>query len=217
LSRHLLRTLSLRTGDEARLVCGDGFVYRVRLQASSASDVHLEIVEREPARADPTVAVTLYVGALKGDQLTYVIEQLTELGVSRIVPMETERSLRRLPFRSHPKWQRTAWGSAIVSGRSRAPDVHTGMRFVEAVAESRGGILLQERRPELPSLRAVLPQNQAEVAVFVGPEDGFSEAEIQQALTAGLVCCTLGPRMLRGLTAAIAAVTLVLHERGQLQ
>lgn len=200
---HYLSSRGLGTGDELSFVCGDDDVYRLRIVGLQ----QVEVVERRPAEANPTVPVTLYVGALKGEQMTYLIQHVTELGLTRLVPMETERSIRRLPFKSQPRWQQTAWDGAAVCGRSRPVVVAPGMRLAQALDEAQGGVLFQERAPDLPEASQVLPAS----ALFVGPEDGFSDAEVAAAVAAGVQCCTLGPRMLRALTAAVAATTLALY------
>ncbi len=219
LSRHLVRTLSLQPGDVVDLVCGDGYHYRMRLADVHPHHTRLEVVERLPSTTDPTVPVRLYLGALKGDQMLYVIQQVTELGVAEVVPMETERSYRRLPFRGGSRWQQAAWDSVIVCGRACVPVVHDGMTFEQAVAASAAPcrLLLWERRPQLVSCRTRLQDGTGGVDLFVGPEEGFTDAEAHIAQSAGIVPCTLGPRMLRGLTAAIAAVTLALDARDQLR
>jgi 16S rRNA (uracil1498-N3)-methyltransferase len=219
LSHHLVHVLALQRGDTVRLVCGDGFVYLMRLLDVHSTATRVEMVERIESRTDPTVDVTLVVGALKGEQMMYVVQQLTELGVTRIVPMETERSVPRLPFRSQPRWQQAAWDSAVVCGRSGAPAIELGSTLADAVSRPWDGrrLMCVERRAELQGCAQVLAASEGPVALFVGPEDGFSAAEMQLAARAGLTPCTLGPRMLRGMTAAIAAATLALAARGQLQ
>src|SRR5580658_3664189 len=86
-SRYLVRTLGLEVGSIFHLVCGDGYIYRARLKVADARQARLEFLDRQATRTDPTVDVTLYLGALQGQQMIYVAQHATELGACRIVPM----------------------------------------------------------------------------------------------------------------------------------
>src|SRR5437016_5854070 len=88
----LVKVLRLRSGDSARVVCGDGFEYEVRLCEVGTAHVRLEVLDRRPLLAETRFEVTLYAGMLKGDHMDAVVQKATELGVACIVPLETERS-----------------------------------------------------------------------------------------------------------------------------
>ncbi|MHB2015813.1 MAG: RsmE family RNA methyltransferase, partial [Candidatus Xenobia bacterium] len=186
-SRHLLTVLRLRPGDEVHLLCGDGFEYRVRLTGTQGRQALLEVLERRELHSEAPAPVTLYVGALKGDGLDHVVQQATELGVTRLVPMETERSIVRLPFQRHARWVKIAQEAAALAGRGRVPEISTGLRFAEAVREAGRAVLFWELADA--EVAVGTPLN-----VLVGPEGGFSPAEATLAMTHGITVGSLGPR-----------------------
>jgi 16S rRNA (uracil1498-N3)-methyltransferase len=198
---HVRDVLRLRPGDTYAFVCGDGFEYRARLVAKD----RVEVLGRV-ALAPPAVRVSLYVGLLKSDAMDGVVQRATEIGVERIVAMQTERSLGGARL---DRWRRIVRASAAQCRRGTCPEVAGPVRFEEAIGAGPGVLFWERASASLTGLVG------SEVAVFVGPEGGFSEAEARLAEGRGVKICSLGARILRAETAAVVAPVLVMAALGE--
>jgi len=153
--------------------------------------------------------------------MDWVVQKATELGVSRIVPLLTERSVVRLDARQSERklrhWQGIAVAACEQSGRNRIPDIAAPLglhHFLRGSNDERATRLLLSPAGAL-GIRDLLAPDGA-VIVLIGPEGGLAESEQHAALDAGFVAVRLGPRILRTETAAIAALTLLQHRFGDL-
>ncbi|MEN6643058.1 MAG: RsmE family RNA methyltransferase [Armatimonadia bacterium] len=221
---HYLRVV-LRLGAGAEFVAftAAGVEYRARLVAEGA-----EIVAELPRRGGPVVEVTLYQGLPKGKRWPLVIQKCTELGVTRIVPVITARTIVRLDAREvegkRERWQKIAVEAAEQSGGVAPPEVSEPVTWAEALAlwraSGQAGVLLDETLAgeQGHGLREALEgaREGRQVAVFVGPEGGLTPEEGQTGREAGLTAVSLGNRILRTETAAIVACALVAYELGGL-
>ena len=178
--------------------------------------MEVERVDKVPV---PKPSVTVVLSPPKGDRLKWAVQKLAELGVDRSVLVQTERSVRA--------WQDTRVENALARLRTTAREAAMQSRqaFIMEVedggplnrwVESRGSskVLLWELA-ELP-LRMGLPPTARDVALLIGPEGGFSEAEVTAAQRAGASVASLGPTVLRTETAAVVAASLALAHYGRL-
>lgn len=204
-AHHLSRVLRLRVGERFVAFDGSGAEVVAEVLATGAT-VQARVLEtRHPAVEAPD-EVTLYLALVKGERFDWAVEKATELGVARIVPLETERTEVRDPGEARRRrWQRLAASAAAQSGRTRVPEVAAPQGLAEALAAApRPAVLLAPGGGAFPDRAA---------SVFIGPEGGFSEAELQAA--EGVRIAGLGPRILRVETAALAALSLLLlRDRG---
>ena len=227
LSRRLRSVLRMRRGDIVVLLDGRGYEYEAVLEDVDGASVRARVRERRPGLPEPPVDVVLYQSVIKGDRFDWVLEKGTELGVTRFVPLIVERSVVRpqsgVSARGE-RWQRIVTEAAEQCGRSRLPVVAPVTEFDEALAFAAGLCLLpweEERslglrtvlRQEMPSLQA---GERPIVSLFVGPEGGFTEKEVESARSRGVRVVSLGRRILRSETAGIASVAAVLYELGEL-
>jgi 16S rRNA (uracil1498-N3)-methyltransferase len=216
--RHVLR---LSVGNEFIVFEGSGAEYRVALEADGA-----RIVAELPPRPQGRLALTLYQGLPKGKKLPLIIQKATELGVARLVPVQTDRATVRLPEREAEakqiRWQKIADEAAEQSRGTRRLQVASVLSFADALADWRAtgtpGLLPDETvagQAEF-SLRRVVAQlgDPEALAVFIGPEGGLSPQEAQAGRAAGLQPVSLGSRILRTETAAIVVCALLLYEAG---
>ncbi len=222
---HLVRVLRVRPGERAIAVAaGEELVFEVlRLEAA---EVVGRVVSRTRPRREPPLRVILVQGLPKTDKMDLVVQKATELGVSGIVPVHTERSVKRLEDgRAEPKlrrWRRIARESARQSGRLAIPDVRevTDLETALQAAAQAGSLLLfpweQEGGRGLREILQAAPEPRPSVHLFIGPEGGFSPAEAELAQRAGAWRVSLGPRILRTETAGLAALAMVLYELGDL-
>jgi 16S rRNA (uracil1498-N3)-methyltransferase len=207
-AHHLVQVLRLREGAEVSLFDDKGGTALAKVHRIAGGEVELRILGPEPSRDSP-LSLTLAVAPPKGDRMSFLIEKLTELGVARILPLETERGRTG---KNLERWRRIAIEACKQSGRSRAPAIESP-RSVTSVLEEPGLVLAAH--PGAPPLAR--PPEGAEVIALVGPEGGWSEGELALAASRGVTLFGLGPRTLRTETAAIAVATLFQYLAGDLR
>ncbi len=222
------RVLRLRPGDHVVVLDDLGWEHDVVLERITRRDVEGRIVARRPAGGEPHVRITLYQAMLKGQRFELVLQKGTELGVTTFVPVVTARtvvgSLSGVSAGKWRRWQRIVTEAAEQSRRGRRPSVEEPVLFDQAL--SRGvqageTLLIPWVGPgSVPLRRALADLGVGDdltraMGLLVGPEGGFEPAEIERAQQAGAVPISLGPRVLRAETAAIAAVAVLLYELGE--
>lgn len=217
---HYLRdVLRLRRGARVEIFDGEGQSFVAELAAIGRAGADLVLGTTVALRSESPLALTLAVAVAKAAKLDWVVEKATELGVTRIVPFASERTIgagERGAARIE-RWRRIAAAAAAQSGRTRWPEVVAIEPFSSllplAVDHDRSLLFSQSGGEPLVDS----PGDAVRSAVVVtGPEGGFSAMEIAQATRAGFSLATLGPRVLRAETAAIAAVALAQHRWGDL-
>jgi 16S rRNA (uracil1498-N3)-methyltransferase len=213
---HVLRAIA---GEEVVLFDGRGGEASARIERIGEQSLVLAVAA--PTRAPaPRLELTLLVSLLKGEKMDLVVQKATELGAARIVPLRAERSVVRLlegrAGARVARWEKIAREAARQCGRADAPDIAAPHGPAEAFAAAAGFRVLFQERTET-SIRQVLPATPPErVAAAVGPEGGFTDAEVAAARAAGFVICGLGPRVLRAETAALAALVIIGFSVGDL-
>jgi 16S rRNA (uracil1498-N3)-methyltransferase len=224
--RYLTRVLRLAVGDAVVLFDGLRVEADARIVRVGPRALELKIEARRPVAAADRPDVTLIQALPKGDKLELVVQKATELGVSRILPVVTERSvprfgdsgaMRTLARRS--RWQKIAREAARQCGRADVPDVEPVTSFATALAATTKEalkLLLWEGERE-HRLRAVLPREPpTRLVAAVGPEGGFALDEVEAARAAGFVTVGLGTRVLRTETAALVLLSILGYALGDL-
>jgi 16S rRNA (uracil1498-N3)-methyltransferase len=231
-ARHLISVLRLKPGEEAFVFDGEGREYRCLVAAEgrdrSTNSVLLKIIEEvAAARPESSLRLTLCVALLKGEKFDLVVQKTTELGVWKIVPVLTKFADIRLKdgadgVRRVARWQRIALEAAKQSGRARVPEIDAPTDFTTLVEsgiaeETEHRLIFSEREgrgfDETINEWASMPLS---LMAMIGPEGGWADEELSQARLGGWSMITLGGRVLRAETAAIAAVTLLQHRCGDL-
>ncbi len=218
------RVLRLRPGDGVRLCDGRGREYAGEVVRVLAD--RIEVRQGGELRNDPEPlpAVSLFQGLARGDKIEFVLQKATELGIARFVPVASERStLRPAEARTARlrRWQEIARQAARQSERTRVPEVSAPCAWPAALAEARQAdlaVMPYEGSGPGESWKARLAGRTGirSLALLVGPEGGFTEAELAQALAAGVIPVSLGPRILRSETAGLAATALAMFCWGDL-
>lgn len=217
-ARQITRVLRLRPGDRVIALDSTGEECVVRLD-HAAGAVRGRVEERRPNASEPVARLELYPGTLKAARLEWVLQKGTELGVSSFVPIVTARSVAHEGGENRRRrFDAVVREAAEQSRRGRIPPVSPPLPFAEALVRAAAGptvVLWEDERST--HLRDVpLPSAAEPIAVFVGPEGGFTDDEIALARTHGAQTATLGPRILRAETASIAAAALLLARLGDL-
>ena len=197
-AHHVLRVLRARTGDALEVVDADRRLFVAELHGGGETAI-LEALEAP----DEKVEVSLYQAVPKGGRMDLVVEKATEVGVTRVVPLVTQRGLVEPRGGKVERWQRIAEAAARQSLRLRVPEVTGSVPFAEAVRQTGEGGVLLHNDPGLEALEDVVG---SPVSLLVGPEGGWSEEEIRMAGEAGLAFAQLGPYRLRSETAGMVAV-----------
>lgn len=217
---HVKKVLRLREGDEIVVADGRGNSYISVISLTGKGWVQADLKEPLPGSREPHLKVTLAQSLLKGEKMDLVIQKCTELGVKEIVPLVTERTVVNLPpqkaNRKVSRWGKIAREAAQQSHRDRIPDIGEVAPLEKFLGE-RGGktpcLFLWEQESR-GSVKEVLKRTGLleELIIFIGPEGGFTRGEAEMACSHGVPLATLGPRILRSETAAMAVLTMVLYE-----
>jgi len=213
-AHHLRRVLRLRPGAIVDATDGTGRLYTVRLVALEVEGGWGAIEARaEPERESPC-AITLAQAILKGDRMSWLVQKATELGVARIVPMETARVVARPATGGatrHARWERIAREAVKQCGRVVVPAIDRPRAFGEVVGEIVGhdaAWVCWEGGGQALAATAAEAGSPARLLLLVGPEGGFTVEEVGAAEAAGARLVSLGPRILRAESAGLAAVAL---------
>jgi len=213
-ARHLTRVLRAKAG-QLYEISDHSAAYLAEIVEAHPECAVFRVVEPIEMPAEPLLRVTLCAALIKFDRFEWIVEKATELGVERIVPVETalsEKGLRAASQKRAARWERIARESSQQSRRLRAPVVQPAVRFEEALAMAADYRYFLEEAGA-PSLYGILPAERtkpSEAALAIGPEGGWTDAEREAAASAGWQAAGLGPRILRAETAAVAALAILL-------
>ncbi|MCC7186522.1 MAG: 16S rRNA (uracil(1498)-N(3))-methyltransferase [Acidobacteria bacterium] len=213
-AHHLSRVVRARVGEVVGVFDGRGHEWRARIEEVSKQAVMLAIDAEVAPVAEPAVHVTLAIGVLKGDQMDTVVRDATVMGVSALVPLATDHvSVPTRAWRDDAavmRWQRVAVAAAKQCQRAVVPAVSAVVPFAELWTQPRPDVVLACVEPAASGLLAATPwqtlTRPASVLILVGPEGGWSGAEVVQIGAHDGHAVSLGPRTLRA--EAVPAVAL---------
>lgn len=220
--KHAVNVLRLRKGEEVMVsdLSGQDYYCLVDAVLEEQQELLLSIGRRSEENHELPARITLYQSLPKSDKMELIIQKATELGVTRIVPVESRNCVMKLePKKAESRisrWQAIAEAAAKQSKRSRIPEVTAPLSFTGAVkqaaAESSVKIIPYENENGMigtcEAIIQFLPG--ADIAVFVGPEGGYDPLEIRFADSHGITPVSLGKRILRAETAAMAILSLIM-------
>jgi len=217
---HIRHVLRMRPGEEVLISDGRGKEYHCELISLGEEQVTARICWVLAGNAELPSRITLYQGLPKGDKLEWIIQKCVELGVDRIVPVSTRRTIVKLDGKKEEarkkRWMGISESAAKQSGRGVIPEVTGVKTFAEALEEAKtldACLIPYERAEDMTQTRAVLSgiQPGMSVGIFIGPEGGFEEQEVEQAIAAGAKSITLGRRILRTETAGMAVLSMLVY------
>jgi len=230
-AHQISRVLRLKPGDRVVLVDGIGHDATVRLDEVRSAAVAGTVEAVQPSRPEPSLVLTLYQALVPRERFETVLQKGTEVGISRFVPTWCERSIvpggDSIDEKRLERWRRIVTEAAEQCERGLVPEIAPPMRFLDALREvwieAKPALLAWEREEER-SIRQGLdwalgwrPIGRARLSLFIGPEGGFTEAEIDAARRQNVHTVSLGPRILRTETAGPMLAALALYEAGDLE
>jgi 16S rRNA (uracil1498-N3)-methyltransferase len=221
--RYLTRVLRFGAGARLDLFDGLGLEVAATIVRAGSKGVTLELGERRRVTPRPTPPVTLLQGLPRAERMDLVIQKATELGATRVVPVRTARSAMGQQARVE-RWTKIAQEAARQCGRADSLILSSVVPLDEAIASLKARttrIVPWEEAPNARPIGQVLPPvmdsvRMSGVDVLIGPEGGLTAEEVAVAAAAGFEVVTLGPRILRTETAAIAALAIIQNHVGAL-
>ena len=213
-ARYLGRVLRLAVGDEVSLFNGEGPEWSATIGAMTRSTATLHIGESHEVGTESALKIHLVQGISRGERMDFVVQKATELGVKRITPVLTEYGVVKLDAARAEKrrdhWQSVAANACEQSGRTRVPLIDAPMTlknwFGDKPAQVDSELILT---PGATAPLTGIAAPTTKVCVLIGPEGGFSQGEYEDAAASGFAAVSLGPRVLRTETAAVAALTVM--------
>ncbi len=218
LAHQLRDVLHLQVGEQLVLLDNSGDEILASIASASKSAVDVRLIERRAGKNESSVRIILCQGLLKSARFEWVLEKGTELGVSVFSPILCRRSMSGLEDTSPSKmqrWQRIITEAAEQSGRARLPALLPIRPLTHALNDIPPGALALmpwEEERALTLRDALKSSSSSTVIIFIGPEGGLTIEEVKQAQQRGVQVVSLGSRILRAETAALAAVTSVMYE-----
>jgi len=219
---HLSRVLRLREGDALTVFDGTGGEYAATIAHVGKREVIIRLGSHTPIERESPLAITLIQGLARGEKMDYIIQKATELGVARIIPVATLRSVVQLDEdrggRKLQHWRAVAAAACEQCGRNRLPDIDPPCNLEQLwqMQKLPALRLLLSPRADTGIASSLIPRP-ADVAVLIGPEGGLDVDEENRAAAAQFRKVTLGPRVLRTETAGLAALAAVQSLAGDLQ
>jgi 16S rRNA (uracil1498-N3)-methyltransferase len=216
--RHIRTVLRMGPGDLLALSDGQGMEYTVRITDAGRLSLTAEIVG-ETKRTTCRPRITLGQGLPKSDKMDWIVQKATELGVSIIVPLVTERTIMKVrdEEKRTGRWQKIAKEAAMQSNRPDIPKVGAICQLgdlLRTLNSGPGTLLLLPWEEGTTPIKSVLAghRDAADIVVLIGPEGGFSPREAGAARDKGFEVVSLGPNILRTETAAVAVVSMIVYE-----
>ena len=209
-STHLVRVLRMTEGDQLRLFNGDGNEYLAEISTAGKKSALVKVLKINSDQANVSFPMHLGQVISKGDRMDFTIQKATELGITDITPLWSERCDVKLKGDRLEKklehWQKVAISACEQSGRNVVPIIHPPKQAHQWAAEvAADHKLILHTRDQKPLSELSNPQS---IALLVGPEGGFTDDEVELCIQQGFSGLTLGPRILRTETAALAALSL---------
>ena len=219
--RHIARSLRMRIGETLTLCNSEGMDFHCEITAIDGDNVTVSILEQSESIGEPTIKVTVYQGLPKSDKMDWIVQKTVESGITKLVPVMTERCVSRPDNKSAAKkgerWQKIAEEAAKQCGRGIVPQVAPLMNYKDAVKEAaENGPIIFFYEGGGTSLRELVNDDMKILSIFIGPEGGFDDKEVNFAKEHGARIGSLGTRIFRTETAPIAALSAIMALTGNM-
>ncbi len=213
---HLINVRRIRIGDVLRLRSDSGKGYSARVSEIDREEIRLKILEESAADNEP-VNISLYAALLKGGNFEFVLQKAVEVGVNRIIPVTSSRTVpdpgKKIDDK-HVRWSKIISSAAKQCFRSSMPVLELTLTFSDALKNDSSEMKLIAHPGAITELRDFLSSSEKpdSVALLVGPEGGFSEAELNSASEKGWIPVNFGTTHLRAETAAVILPSLIIYQ-----
>jgi 16S rRNA (uracil1498-N3)-methyltransferase len=205
-AQHVAKVMRAKVGDQITLFDGSGAEFLATITALSRQAVECEILERREIDRELARDVTIAVALPKGDRQQWLVEKLTELGATRLVPLVCQRSVAQPVDSALARLRRWSIEAAKQCGRNRLLEIASPEKWPQYTANATAAIRLFAHPGQ--DTRHALGGPQDSLIAAIGPEGGWSDEEVANATSNGWQAVSLGPRILRVETAAIALAVL---------
>jgi 16S rRNA (uracil1498-N3)-methyltransferase len=208
-AKHLSRVLRVEPG-QVYEISDNQQKYLARVSEAHKELVRFEVLEKLPCERE-SPEIHLYAAIIKFEHFEWGIEKATELGVDRIVPVQSARSengLDKAVTKRLERWRRIALESSQQSRRVFLPELTPVMRFRDVVGQAEGQKVFLDEKRESGLLRE-LPKETSTISLLIGPEGGWTDDERSLAASSGWISASLGPRVLRAETAWMASLAIL--------
>lgn len=223
--KHVRNVLRLSVGDKLMLCDSAGHDYEAEITEISSEFVRTKVLFMKSSLAEPGVSVVLYQGLPKAGKMETIVQKAVEIGAVEIVPVKTARSVVKIEddrkeAKKLERWNRVSYEAAKQSGRGIVPPMAPMMSFRDAVlrAGDEADLVLMPYELETTCpLSEVLKHHSGakRIAVFIGPEGGFSDSEAELMTKEGGILVTLGRRILRTETAGASVLSVLMYQYGE--
>ncbi|MFH1335305.1 MAG: RsmE family RNA methyltransferase [Candidatus Zixiibacteriota bacterium] len=224
-AKHILSVMRYRTGDTISVVDGCGVKYNVLIEKTSKASLQGKILSRIRKENEPVCNITLAQSICRQERMDFLIEKATEIGVSSVIPILTDRGLVKVSGTSKnrsktQRWRRIAVASMKQSLRTVLPEIENITTFENLLSRIRSYdlSLIASLEKGSKSIKDCdeLKRKVRKILLIVGPEAGFTPEELLKAKLHGAIPITLGARRLRTETAGIVLLSLILHHLNEL-
>ena len=218
---HIKNVLRMKIDEELLISNGQDKDYYCKIESISDDEIKAVILDEEFEGTELPTELYLFQGLPKSDKMELIIQKAVELGVKEIIPVATKRCVVKLDDRKEAskikRWQAISESAAKQSRRTIIPEVSSVMSFKEAINRAKEfelGIIPYENFKDMTETKEVLKKVQKgiKIGIFIGPEGGFEESEIQYALENGIHPISLGKRILRTETAGLAILSVLMFQ-----
>ena len=221
--KHISKVLRCKENDKLEVCDMDNNEYICKIKEINKDNVLLDIIEKVNIKRESNLKVKLYQGMPKGTKMELILQKLTEVGVDEIVLVQTKRSVTKIDNKKEDKkierWERIIYEAAKQSKRGKIPTLTGVLTFNEALEDMKGNdlnICPYENERTVVIKEAIKGKQINNIGIFVGPEGGFEEEEIEKIQNINGQVVSLGPRILRTETASVVASSIVLYELSDL-
>ncbi|WHH60424.1 16S rRNA (uracil(1498)-N(3))-methyltransferase [Petroclostridium sp. X23] len=218
---HIIKVLRFKPNDSIVVCDGNGKDYTACIEEMGKKEVKAVIQKVISSQSEPSIDVTLFQGIPKSGKMEYIIQKNTELGINRIVPVMTQRTVVKIEDKKSlsnkmDRWQKVALEAAKQCNRGRIPKICAPISLEEAIIQMSEMDLsfMPYEKEENNRLRNILSaaRGAKTIGVLIGPEGGFDAEEVEKAAQAEVSTVSLGPRILRTETAGAAVLSILMYE-----
>lgn len=217
---HIKNSLRLSKGSLIHQVIGDT-IFVTEIEEITSNEIICKIIDEDSIQYESPLNITLYQCILKSDKNEYIIQKATELGVNKIVFVETERTVVKLDDKKWNKkkdrFEKIALESSKQSKRTSIPEIE-GLIKINEIQNTSNCLNLVFYENEKESFKSFLSDSKSkDINIFIGPEGGLSEDNIESLISKGFKSVSLGNRILRADTAPICALSIIQYELGDIE